>query len=267
MTIVVDRPDEDTETGALVMNLIDEPGRRTPSSVPGTPSLADTVKLSDLVYAKILGRIRVGDFAVNDKLPTENELAEQLAVSRPIVREALARLRADGVVSSRRGSGTYVRQMAAAGNGAAPLRSIEDMRKCLEFRLSFEGETAFHAAAAPRYEQGRQGLHDALARLQASLRAQTIAVEDDFGFHHAVARASGNRFFEDVMLSMRDSISTGMGITPSFMSVPTPERLARLHAEHVDVFEAILANDPERAREAMRRHLANATQRVFQGVG
>lgn len=242
-----------------------ELGTRSPGSE--TPFGADTVKLSDLVYAKILGRIRVGDFAVNDKLPTENELAEQLAVSRPIVREALARLRADGVVSSRRGSGTYVRQVAAASAAAGPpLRSIEDMRKCLEFRLSFEGETAFHAASCPQYKQGREGLHDALARLQASFRAQTISVDDDFGFHHAVARASGNRFFEDVMLSMRDSIVTGMGITPSFMSVPTPERLARLHAEHVDVFDAILADDPERARDAMRRHLVNATQRVFEGV-
>lgn len=227
---------------------------------------ASTVKLSDLVYAKIIGRIRSGDYAVNDRLPTENDLAEMLSVSRPIVREALARLRTDGVVMSRRGSGTYVRNAAVVdAQGVSPLSSIGDMRKCLEFRISFEGETAWHAAAA-RYPAGRAMLSTAMARLEESLAAGRISVEDDFNFHFSVAHATGNRFFEATMLAMRANIITGMGITPSFMPVRTPDRLALLHAEHVAVYNAVMADDPDGARYAMRGHLTNAMRRVFDGV-
>lgn len=239
---------------------------KTPVNAATTVS-PDEIKLSDLVYAKILGRIRSGDFALNDRLPTENDLAEQLGVSRPVVREALARLRVDGVIRSRRGSGSYVQRTAAVGGtSVAPLRSIEDMRRCLQFRHSFEGETAWHAALAAEFEAGREGLRHALAGLEDSLRAGTMDPKEDFSFHHSVAKATGNRFFEETFLTMRDGIMTGMGITPSFLSAPTPERLERLHAEHVAVFAAIMAAEPERARTAMRTHLANATLRVFEGV-
>lgn len=228
---------------------------------------AASVKLSDLVYVKLLNRIRAGDFALNDKLPTENDLAEQLAVSRPVVREALARLRDDGVVSSRRGSGTYVRQRVAGGpEPASPLRSIADMRRCLEFRHSLEGESAFHAAGASENVEGRRELTEAMGRLETALRNATISVDDDFGFHLAIARATGNRFFEEAMETMRPSIITGMGITPSFMPVRTPERLALLHSEHAAIYEAIMADDRDGARAAMRRHLERAIARVFEGI-
>jgi len=237
---------------------------------PETATLADagasSVKLSDLVYAKIIGRIRGGDYAVNDRLPTENELAEMLSVSRPIVREALARLRTDGVVMSRRGSGTYVRNAAVVdAQGVSPLSSIGDMRRCLEFRVSFEGESAWHAAAAS-FPAGRAMLATAMRRLEDSLAAGRISVEDDFNFHFSVAHATGNRFFEATMLAMRANIITGMGITPSFMPVRTPDRLALLHAEHIAIHDAVMADDPGGARDAMRSHLTNAMRRVFDGV-
>jgi DNA-binding FadR family transcriptional regulator len=226
---------------------------------------ASTVKLGDIVYAKIAGRIRNGDYPVDSRLPNENDLAEMLGVSRPVVREALARLRDAGVVTSRRGSGTYVqRTMTEERLGEAPLTSITDMRKCLEFRISLEGEAAYHAAAGR--PEDRADLESAMARLAQGIEQGMLRVEDDFAFHYAVARASGNRFFVSTMASLRESIVTAMGITPSFSAVRTPERLALLHAEHRAVFDAILANDPDGARIAMRTHLSNAMQRVFEGV-
>lgn len=70
-----------------------------------------SLKLSDLVYAKIAESIHSGDYPIDSRLPTENEFAENLGVSRPVVREALARLRNEGVIISRRGSGTYVQKV------------------------------------------------------------------------------------------------------------------------------------------------------------
>lgn len=231
---------------------------------PGMPE--GPVKLSDVAYAKIFGRISSGEYVVGSRLPTENELAELLSVSRPIVREALARLRDDGIVVSRRGSGTYVRRAPEPEQSRmAPLSSIADMRRCLEFRISFEGETAWHAARR-QGGGGRDRLVQAMERLEAALREDKIPIEDDYAFHLAVAVCTGNRFFEGVMAEMRDSIMTGMEITRSFGLLRTREALAEVHLEHRAIFDAIQSSEPDAARAAMRRHLENAMKRAFEGV-
>jgi DNA-binding FadR family transcriptional regulator len=223
-----------------------------------------SVKLGDIVYAKIAGRIRSGQYAVDTRLPTENEFADMLGVSRPVVREALARLRDAGIVMSRRGSGTYVQRAIDTGPADVPLTSIADMRRCLEYRISFEGESAYHAALG--LPQDRADLTAAMARLDQGLAQMRMDVDDDFGFHLAITRATGNRFFHTTMIHLRPSILTALSITPSFMAVRTPERLAMLHAEHTAIYDAIMANDGDAARTAMRTHLSNAMRRVFDGV-
>ncbi|HEX8555341.1 MAG TPA: FadR/GntR family transcriptional regulator [Sphingomonas sp.] len=226
---------------------------------------AGGVKLSDVVYAKIAGRIRSGEYPVESRLPTENDLADALGVSRPIVREALARLRNDGVVVSRRGSGTYVqRAEGPTARRLPPLTSISDMRRCLEFRISLEGECAWHAALGK--DEHRTALREAMAQLSADLGRRLLEPEHDFDFHHAVALATGNRFFHETMSSMRPTILTALQITPSFISPRSQDRLKALHVEHEAIFTAILANDADGARTAMRTHLSRAMQRVFEGL-
>ncbi len=224
-----------------------------------------TVKLSDIVYAKIAGRIRSGEYAAESRLPTENDLADTLGVSRPVVREALARLRNDGVVLSRRGSGTYVRpQRDMAAVQAPPLTSIADMRRCLDYRISVEGEAAWHAALGNTID--RAPLIEAMALLDADYKLDILQPEHDFAFHHAVAFASGNRFFHETMASLRPTIITAMQITPNFTTTKSRDRLTELHGEHGAVFDAVMANDAEGARAAMRQHLTRAMQRVFDGI-
>lgn len=224
---------------------------------------ASSVKLSDLAYAKIAGRIRSGEFPINARLPAESDLAEMLGISRPVVREALARLRDAGVVISRRGSGSYVRQ-AMEPDREPRLTSIADMRQCLEYRISMEGEAAYHAAAGPA--EHRPALTAAIGRLTADLQAGGMEVQHDFGFHLAVATATGSRFFRDMIESLRPTIVTAMGVTPSFFAPRTRDRLVLLHREHERVYDAIMANDREGARDAMRAHLTAAMRRVFDGV-
>lgn len=234
-------------------------GERRAQPEPGA------VKLSDVVYAKIAGRIRSGEYPVSTRLPTENDLADALGVSRPVVREALARLRNDGVVVSRRGSGTYVQRVEeAAPSQLPPLKSIADMKRCIEYRISVEGEAAWHAALG--VEEDRAALTEAMSRLDRDFQNNILEPDNDFMFHHAVAVATGNRFFYDTMSTMRDTIILAMQITPNFISSRTHERLSALHDEHHAVFVAIMANDPEAARAAMRRHLQRAMQRVFDGL-
>jgi GntR family transcriptional regulator, transcriptional repressor for pyruvate dehydrogenase complex len=223
------------------------------------------VKLSDLVYAKIAGHIRSGKYPVDSRLPAENELADGLGVSRPVVREALARLRNDGVVVSRRGSGTYVQQaQTITASPHPPLTSISDLRRCLEFRISVEGEAAWHAARGD--ETNREALHRAMDTLERDLAAGEIHPDHDFSFHLGIALASGNRFFSDMMIDLRSSIMAAMAITPNFTEARSADRLARIHAEHRAVYDAIVDCSAEAARDAMRGHLIRAMNRVFEGI-
>lgn len=223
------------------------------------------LKLSDLVYAKIASKIRSGEYPVDSRLPTENELADWLGVSRPVVREALARLRNDGTVVSRRGSGTYVQKVQEVGEHShPPLASISDMRRCLEFRISLEGEAAWHAANGKAEDRG--ALKDAIEAIAEDANISTFDPAHDFEFHLGVATASGNRFFVETMLNMRNSIVTAMEITPAFIQPSSHNRVLRIHDEHRAVFDAIIANDAEAARNAMRSHLTQAMNRVFEGV-
>src|SRR3954466_10884547 len=99
--------------------------------------------LTDTVYEQVLGLIRQDKLSVGDRLPGEHALAARFAVSRPVVRQALARLRADGRVTARHGAGHFV------GDGPelktidyGPIQGIPDVRSFLEFRCILEGESA-----------------------------------------------------------------------------------------------------------------------------
>lgn len=220
-------------------------------------------KLSDIAYAKIVRLISEGDYAVNSRLPTEVELSEQLAVSRPVVREALARLREDGVVASRRGSGTYVLSIHGTKEARlGPLSSIEDMRACLVFRKSLEGANAWHAA-----QRGGDMKHidHAIERLESAIMANEIPAEDDFIFHLAVAKQTGNRFFESTMIALRESVLTSMSITRSFLKPHGIVRVREVHDEHLAIADAIRIGDAEKAQSAMHNHIDHVFMRAFGG--
>lgn len=230
------------------------------------PGSATPNKLSAVVYEGLLSRISAGDYPEGSKLPAESELSELFDVSRPVVREALARLRDDGVVTSRRGSGTYVsRAPSRAVLNLAPLSSIADMQRCFEFRVSLEGEAAFHAARCEDRHH-REHLTQALHELDRVMKTGALGTIEDFKFHLAIAQATGNRFFETVMSSLEDSISRGIGITRTLSLMRPQERLLAVQREHLEVYDAIMAHDADRARQAMRTHLENARRRVFEGV-
>ncbi|MBU2089350.1 MAG: GntR family transcriptional regulator, partial [Alphaproteobacteria bacterium] len=104
-------------------------------------------KLADQLYEQIMLQIVNGSLAIGEKLPSEAQLCQLFAVSRPVVREALARLRADNVIASRRGSGTYVQSRPAADLvRLAPSGVLAELLRCYEMRVALEGEAAYLAA-------------------------------------------------------------------------------------------------------------------------
>jgi len=219
--------------------------------------------LADRVYRELLAQIIDGNLREGDRLSTEQALAEQFNTSRPTVREALSRLRADGIVTSRQGAGTFVvRRPDPDVTRFMPLESMSDVRRVLEFRIVVESGAAALAATVAD-EADLQRIRAALQRLEAAVQARTLGVDEDFELHLAVAQATHNQFFVSVIASIQPHMEFGMNLLRNFSLHRTDERVARVQSEHGDIVAAIAARDADAASRTMRLHLENGRQRMF----
>lgn len=217
----------------------------------------------DLVDS-LAGRIREGSLTAGEKLPTEAAIMEEFGVSRTVVREAISRLQAAGLVETRHGVGTFV---VGLGEGSAfrispeQLGTLQDVIAVLELRIGVETESAA-LAAMRRTPENLETLRSALRAFVAAVEEGRDAVGPDFQFHLEIARATQNHHFVDLMATLG-----GMMIPRARLEPPgplTPERQAYLrgvNAEHESIVEAIARQDPDGARAAMRTHLANSRER------
>lgn len=234
-----------------------------PRSAEDAPSRKWT--LGDQVYEQVLDMIVTGRFPENSRLPPEADLSQELGVSRPVLRQALERLRRDGLISSRKGSGSFVRRKPVAGGPAfAPVDSIADIRRCFEFRLAVEGEAA-GLAAVRRTKQGLAQIKEALERLDDCIHTGELGTDADEAFHLAICEATDNRFFATARVSMQAHIIFGMNLARRLSLTHPVGRLELVQREHVDIYDAIARRDAEQACEAMRTHIDNARVRVFEG--
>ncbi|MDP9161518.1 MAG: FadR family transcriptional regulator [Acidobacteriota bacterium] len=220
-------------------------------------------RYADRVYEQILGQIVAGDFKIGDRLPSENHLGSKYDVSRAVVREALARLYADGVTITRRGSGTYVqRQPGREFLRLAPIGGIADLMRCFEFRIGLEGEAA-SLAAQRRTEDQMAVIDQAFEQLNRVNATGQVGVEEDLRFHAVIAAASRNQLFIQTLDALAIHVFNGMKITRSLSLKRSKKRLALVQDEHRRVIEAIRESDVDHAREAMRAHISNAKNRLL----
>jgi GntR family transcriptional repressor for pyruvate dehydrogenase complex len=240
-----------------------------PKHVFGLPGGADgplrQSKLSDRLYEQIFALIVSGELPENAKLPTEAEISARFGVSRPVVREALARLRDDGIIYSRQGSGSYVRSRPdEAVLRFTPIGSIADIQRCYEFRLDLEPGAAA-LAALRRDTDSIAAIEAALQSLEQILRTAELGVDADFQFHMAIAKASRNQFYAATMASLHRNVTFGMNLARNLTLTRPRARLDLVQGEHIAVLDAIRAGDPAAARQAMWLHIDNARHRVFEG--
>ena len=221
--------------------------------------------LTQRVVDELRKRIEAGDYAPGDRLPTEPVLVERFGFSRTVIREAIAALRADGLVESRHGVGVFVLGPRRRGSLPAPFveasEKISDLIEELELRLGMEVEAAGLAAlrASPAQEAEIQAQLELFETLVAEGRSTD---EADFAFHMAVAAATNNERFKAFLEHVGRRIIPRVKLRKAMGGVdPLPNRDRELLAEHTAVAEAIRARDPERARAAMRRHLAGGIKR------
>jgi DNA-binding FadR family transcriptional regulator len=221
----------------------------------------------DLVDA--LGdRIRDGRLAPGDKLPTEAAVMDEFGVSRTVVREALSKLQAAGLVLTRHGVGTFVvgpPDEAVFRIGAHQLETLRDVVAVLELRIGIETEAA-GLAAQRRSAENLAVMREALDEFVATVEAGHDAVAADFRFHGEIARATQNDHFATLFGTLGPKIIPRARLEPAGPGEAALDAghlayLRRVHAEHESIYDAIVAQDAEAARAAMRTHLANGRER------
>jgi GntR family transcriptional repressor for pyruvate dehydrogenase complex len=222
-------------------------------------------RLGDQLYGQILEGIVSGTYREGDKLPSESQICQAFQVSRPTVREALMRLHADGLVSTRQGSGTFVQKRPSGQlTRLAPVSDIAGILRCMEVRMALEDRAAA-LAAERRTPAELDRILRALEALRSSLEAGAVPVQADFDFHRAVAGASGNALFADVLEMLQGTIHQSMTVALGLTHTASKERARRVVEEHEAVADAIRRGDAEGAGLAMRYHLHRARQRVTDG--
>jgi len=214
---------------------------------------------------QIRGLIRSGEFSSGSRLPPERDLAKQLGVSRPSVREALIALEVEGLVEVRIGSGIYVRDVngskhaEAATEDEAPPGPFELLRA----RYLIEAECAALAAKSARRPQV-EAIEAALDDMQREHDAGRQPLATDRLFHVRIAEATGNGALVHVMKALWAE-RTGPLYKQLDHHYDSPGLWDAAMAEHRAVLKAIAAHDAAGARKAMQRHMNMAYKRFSKG--
>jgi GntR family transcriptional regulator, transcriptional repressor for pyruvate dehydrogenase complex len=223
--------------------------------------------LASLVARELVQRIERGELRPGDRLPSERELMQAYGVSRTVVREATSSLRSAGRIATQQGRGAFV--MAAVGPAARPFSVLPAQRAeskdshldVLEVRIGLETEAAAQAARR-RTPETLQAIEQALRSLSIALDGGSSGVRrKDREFHQAIARATNNPYFADLL----SSLSALPGDKPSRVYVDMAARklhLQQVRTEHEQIVRAIERGDPDAARAAMRVHLSNSHERT-----
>ncbi|MDF2466310.1 MAG: FadR family transcriptional regulator [Ramlibacter sp.] len=219
-------------------------------------------ELVESIGARIQGQL----LKPGDKLPTESEIMKSYGVSRTVVREAISRLQAGGLVETRHGIGTFVLlpRPSQGGFGIDPsdIATAVDVMAVLELRISLETESA-GLAAQRRTEAQLAEMRAALDAFEANVGGEGDAISPDLRFHMAIANATGNRYFADIMSHLGATLIPRARINSSRVAhEDLPQYLRRVNREHEEIYSAIARHDAESARAAMRIHLTNSRERL-----
>ncbi|HEU0021556.1 MAG TPA: FadR/GntR family transcriptional regulator [Dehalococcoidia bacterium] len=197
--------------------------------------------------------IRQGKLKHGDRLPSERDLAEQFKVSRSSVREAIRSLELQGLVVSKRGSGTFINadnlDSVLALMTAALKPGGEDLADVFEMRHLLEPPIAALAAQRASSEDVER-LRRILEQQRRQIEAGETGVESDTAFHFALASATHNTALVKVVSAVEDILQISRDL-----SLQEPGRPQRSLASHHEILETIVAGDAERSQRAMEHHL------------
>lgn len=223
---------------------------------------------AERVASQLLELVRSGNLKAGDVLPSENDLASALQVSRPVVREALRGLAIMGVVESRQGGRCYVTDLAVS-RLLAPLQfviSLDESNVDALYQARLIIEVGLIRLGAPLVDDAT------LARLREMVKSGYSLTKDPVGFrvldlefHETIMKIAGNPFMDVVARSLYE-----LGMEYRRVASETPGVLDRSAAEHEAIVEALASRNPDAAAQAMRAHLESinrTTQEAMRHVG
>lgn len=218
-------------------------------------SVQTPARLSEQVQSQLEAAILDGRFKMNVQLPTEAELCEQFGVSRTVVREAIQRLEAQGLVQSRVGRGSFVApypmsQVGTAMGRFAALNADRDVfLHMLDLRLVIESETSGRVAEGGD-KKAIADLRDIVQTMERSADDLETFARADMDFHLRIAAASDNPFFAEILRPLKN-VGQAFGLA----TYEPPLGPRRVSQEHALILDAIAAGDAMLARQRMREHI------------
>ncbi|GIN07631.1 GntR family transcriptional regulator [Shouchella clausii] len=220
-------------------------------------------KVSSQVLEQLKEMIKNGEFPAHSKLPSEMELAELFGVSRSPIREALSVLEASGLIESKQGGGSWVKEVQLTNLLEQVTLDIVDIGQVydlLELRSIIETEAA--ALAAVRYQkQDILELELALAQFAKTVEdREVVGDEADYMFHRVIIKASYNPFLEQTMANVSELLQKALAF--SLKKNRLQQKREEVYREHLTIFNAIYERDSEAARKAMNTHLQNVRRKL-----
>lgn len=228
----------------------------SPQLITGGKTLADQV--TEVLTSKIFGN----EFA-DAQLPSEQAMAEGFGVSRTVIREAVSRLKAEGLIDTRQGRGAFVRTDRLDVPFRIDLDSENLLRSLLhiiELRRGLDAEIAFLAATRRKREQ-MAAIRRALGEIEKAVKAGRDAAAEDLAFHLSIARATGNPLFLELLRFLNQFLYIAIRVTRANEDKRV-EFSEQTRVEHVAIAGAIERQDPEAAATAAKIHMINAAVRI-----
>jgi GntR family transcriptional regulator, transcriptional repressor for pyruvate dehydrogenase complex len=261
-------------TALMAPREVTEVSHRGGPSGPFEEGLVRELKLGEQLYRYLTDLIESGKLAAGAKLPTEKELCERFRISRPVVREALARLRMEGVITSRRGSGSYI--IGSESRSPEPLRAeqpsiistrqsgpkLTNLLRCIEMRLMIECDAAYYAALRRTPEQ-LDAMAAAIAEMDEALAQRSLDHAAHFRFHLLVAEATDNQFVVSALRLLEHHMQVCMNLFRDLWLLEPGEPISAGEYSHQSIYDAIRDGRADAASRAMRLHIDEARREIF----
>jgi GntR family transcriptional repressor for pyruvate dehydrogenase complex len=246
------------DSGARLSDNIQMTGRVLKLNVSPLPVLNRVEE----VARELVSRIRSGEWQPDMRLPSEQAMTVQFGVSRTVIREAIARMKNEGLVTTRQGSGAFVRdwQTSSLHLGPEISKSLKSVLFIAELRKGIEAEAAA-LAAERRTRKDLVAIEKAHARVSETTRARGDSTRADMGFHRAIADASHNPFYTAILDYLSQFLVQALRVSRGNEALR--EDFARqVESEHLDIVDAIRRKDSSAARLAAQVHMDQARIRI-----
>lgn len=241
-----------------------------PTTTSITRLIAPTSSLTERVAISLREDITQGRYKLGEPLPSEGSMAASFGVSRTVLREAISRLKAEGLVSTRQGLGAFVasvRPPQVFRIDPSTYGDVEEILRIVELRMGFEAEAAALAALRRTNADLREMRH-AIDEMAIAVEQNDLprGVAADVQFHGAICAATHSRYYPAFFNSLSEFLRENISVSRD-LSLRQVGRGADAQSEHVAIFKAIQARDVFRARSDARIHLENTAQRLSTTIG